>query len=473
MSKLSRVFLPLFVITVSVLVLIVAVVLFFVSPRSPETTSVVAEKESVVAESTHQTLPVAEPDLSKEMKEPTSGWYGSVSIADLIEECPEPFGFYASSKFVPLSAKCVSMLEPFFIDLPYIPENGFQWLKFPQRITYRRIFENPQWDRELVLAALQRPECLFEDGDKGIRADLRESCHAESFYVMASFAEICFARRDSRNLEDYDNFYGPRKHFWKSKVRDFNTSEQWEEHLTELATGADGQFNQTQYTRVKEEVWHTALVDHWYRHKCQEYDRDSMEIDWENDDSEYLVILESLLERLTDEPPAGRSRYSNHDVYVALNVIAAHLGDFSASLLYVSPYQHHLSYNVSSSLIHQVRKQHSWMSPFDDASTLQSWGRIQYRPDNVDNIEYEYKFFVDRSIEGLLKLDELGIEYDAAALVDQLCRRTPELTLNYWPRKPSCKNAIDRLSIGENVSFERGLKYEEFRSIAIELGVWN
>lgn len=472
MSKLSRVFLPLFVMAVSVLVLIVAVVLFFVSPRSPEITSVVAEKEPVVPELTLQTLPVAEADLSKEMKEPTSGWYGSVSIADLIEECPEPFGFYASSKFVPLSANCVSMLEPFFIYLPYIPENGFQWLKFPQRITYRRIFENPQWDRELVLAALQRPECLFEDGDKGIRADLRESCHAESFYVMASFAEICFARRDSRNLEDYDNFYGPRKHFWKSKVHDFETSEQWEEHLTELATGADGQFNQTQYTRFKKEVWHTALVDHWYRHKCQEYDRDSMEIDWENDDSEYLEILKSLLERLTDEPPAGRSRYSNHDVYVALNVIAAHLGDFSASLLYVSPYQHHLSYNVSSSLISQIRKQHPWMSHFDDAGNLRGWALGGLREMTHES---DWELFLRWHIKGWAELEELGIEYDKASLVDHLCRHLPYKYANSSEEeyKLSCKDAIESLSVGKYVTFEQGLKYEEFRSIAIELGVWN
>ena len=442
MSKSSRLSRPLLVITISVLIVIVAIALFFVLPRSPETPTVVAEEKPVVPEPTLPTLPQVEPMISPEVKEPPSVWYGPVTIADLIEECPEPL--WDST----LSEKCLSMLEPFFIDLPFVPENGFQWLIFPQRMTYRRIFENPERDRELVLAALQRPECRFEDGDKGIRADLRESCHAESFYVMASYAAICFSKGDSRILAlDYDFEQYPK------------TADHWEEHLTELATDSYGKFHPVQYTRFREDVWHTRLLDHWYPRKCWANDKRPIEIDWEEDHVEYRALLESLLERLTDKSRVRKNaNFRNRDYARALNVIAAHLGDFSASLLFVSSYQDHVGYFVSSTLVRQIKKQHPWMIPFERARSLRNWYDIG--PGRVETIQGTYTNYISQSIHALMKLDELGIEYEKESFVDQLCRRTPQEYAAAFMKEVqlSCKDAIEILSAGKNVSLKKRIE---------------
>lgn len=362
MSKLSKVDRP-WVVIISSFVFVIGsvVVLLVVILRSPETPTIVAEEEPVVPESTAL---VMDPEVFQEVIEPSDPWYGTVTLADLMEACPDPFMGREL-----LSEECRSMLEPFFIELPYIPELGFQWLHLPERMTYRRIFEAPQQDRALVLDALQRPECCFEDGEQGVRAELRESCHAESFYVMASFTSICFRMTDSRNIVDD---YGFKWYYEPTEVV--------EEHLTELATGLDGRLNQTQYTRFKEDVWHTALVDHWYRMKCEEYDSRSMTIDREDRDAEFRDLLQSMLARLSGGPPDRRTTgYRNADYDDALYAIAAHLGDFSASLLFVSRNQYHAGYNViSSSFFRQMIQQYPWRYELREARNLREWKPIQW-----------------------------------------------------------------------------------------------
>lgn len=78
------------------------------------------------------------------------------------------------------------------------------------------------------------------------------------------------------------------------------------------------------------------------------------------------------------------------------------------------------------------------------------------------------------SIDGLLELDELGIEYDMEALVDHLCRRLPNQYATAYKKAyaVSCKDEIESLSAQKHVSFKQALKYEEFKSIAINLGIW-
>lgn len=233
----SRVF---FVSSVAILTLfVVAIVVIFTLSNTPTKPSETTVTNLVNSNSLRSTL---QEFTAPEIIEGHHHFEPQVTIEDLIKACPEPFerGF---NGFGVLSEQCVSMLEPFFIELPYIPENGFQWLKFSDRISYRRIFDDPIQDRELVFDALSRAECRFEEGDV-IRPDLREVCHADSFYVYWSFVEICRGRRDSRDLrEDYD--------LYSSRVVNKPTAELWDAHVTELATGDDDHVNTAQYTRLK------------------------------------------------------------------------------------------------------------------------------------------------------------------------------------------------------------------------------
>lgn len=113
------------------------------------------------------------------------------------------------------------------------------------------------------------------------------------------------------------------------------------------------------------------------------------------------------------------------------------------------------------------------MIPFERARSLRNWYDIG--PGRVETIQGTYTNYISQSIHALMKLDELGIEYEKESFVDQLCRRTPQEYAAAFMKEVqlSCKDAIEILSAGKNVSIKKGLKYEEFRSIAINLGVWN
>ena len=404
----------------------------------------------------------------------------AITIERLIQECPEPFVFGLNG-FGVLSEECVSMLEPFFIDLPYIPNKGFQWLQIPDRISYRRIFEDPMQDRELVLDALSRAECRFEDGEI-IRPDLRETCHAESFYTYSSFIQICKWYRDSRDLFDYD--------LYSSKINIRPSAELWEEHLTQLSSDAEGNLNQAQYSRLKQDVWHTSLATHWYRRKCQEYDMKSIELDFEARDAEYYRLLTRVSEQLNIFPPLGLMPTETVSyTYDVINLMAAHLGEYSASIVYSQLFKEPF-FSVDISIVLANREQHPWMQYFASANKLKDFRIFPSTNEDVKSAstalergyfptlhpkqvesKTDYRNFTEDVLDGLLVLEEAGIDYDFPALIDHLCRRLPDdLGIG---NEFKCRNVIEELNSDIKLSFNKALVLDEFKKIAIELGVWD
>ena len=398
---------------------------------------------------------VLEPETSTQTEKSVP----QVTIEDLIEACPEPF-IWGYEGFGVISEQCVSLLEPFFIDLPYIPRNGFQWLQFPDRITYRRIFEDPRQDRELVFDALSRAECRFEDGEL-IRPDLRETCHAESFYVFSSFTKICRWYNNSRDLRDYD--------LYDSNINIRPTAGLWEGHLSELATREDGSLNLALYSRLKQDVWHTALATHWYRRKCQEFDLESIVLDSTGRDLDYYNILTTVAERLNIYPKLGaEGRQLESDTYHVISVIAAHFGEPSATVLYSAEKvgtEWWESRRVGSVLVAANHQQYPWLKTFRNVNKLTHYGLVR----SLDG-KWSYWGLIRVSINGLLELDEAGVQYDFEALVDQLCRRVPNS--RHVDSGFNCREAIEDLNSRTNMSFKKGLKLDEFKKIALELGVW-
>ena len=455
-------------IVVAITFTVVLIIKFGKTLEEPETSS-----ESLMTLPPRPSTSLAE-TTEPELVQQTTSINQRVTIEELIVECPEPF-VWGNNGFGLLSEQCVSMLEPFFIDLPYIPEYGFQWLDFPERITHRRIFQNPQQDRELVFDALSRAECRFEDGEK-IRPDLRTTCHAESFHAYSSFLEACLWYQDSRsNRRDYD--------LYSSRVDTSPTAELWEEHLTELATSEDGSLNKAQYSRLQQDVWHTELATHWYRRKCTEYDLNAIKLDRSQRDLEYFNTVSSIGERLGISPKLRDNKYiHDSDMYFVINVLAAHFGEYSASVLYSRKrvgQEIWDSRGVDYSLVSANRERHPWMKFFFKAADLSNFGKFVGDLPNHGilwgDTEYNRDFvkFVDRSIEGLLILDEAQVEFDLAALVDQLCRRLTDYENKQNDRNLTCRDAIEKLNTGPDVSFKKGLKLEAFKEIAIELGIWN
>ncbi|MCY3628235.1 MAG: hypothetical protein OXG88_11445 [Gammaproteobacteria bacterium] len=381
----------------------------------------------------------------------------SVTIQDLIRECPEPFA-KGTSGFLTLSEQCVATLEPYFIDLPYIPESSFRWISIPNRITYRRIFQNPERDRDTVFETLSRAECQFEEGNL-YRPDLQETCNAEAFYAYSSFYQICKNQSDVRNFYSYDLYSQPIVS---------PTAEFWEDHLTEISTGSDGSFSFKQFSRLKQDVWHTRLMQLWYRQRCESYDLSSILIDSKHRDVEQFRSLSAIRERLKIHLLGSKEDWA-HELhkYHVLNIMAAYYGEFSASLSYVQ--KHRGPYQLDDrSFVRALYQKHPWLLTFSNVSELKSYGYA-----DAKRFNWSYRGFISANFNRWLELDAAGVEYDFAALVDHFCRRLPAYRAeNSKGKAVSCREAIEELKEEEHLSFKEGLKLDEFEKVAIKLGVW-
>lgn len=385
-----------------------------------------------------------------------------IGIEDLMRECPEAVG---KTEQPELSEQCLVMLDSYFLDLRFIPQGGFPWLDLPNLVSNRRVFENPQQDRDLVLEALQRSECRFESGEQ-IRPDLSESCHADSFTAYAYFFNMCKLgwTAFSTTIKDvdwtkYDPVDNPNPAHWLDEV------------LALRATNNDGEMSRQQLSRLKEESWKSASQFYWQKLKCAEHDLASLLFDPWNRERE---IFEQLIEVGTNLDMTFSLRMSDHTertmnvyIYEVLKVIAAHLGEKTASLSYIRQ-PHGLGLSVSSSLIEFNHKQFSWLKHFHDAGSLWEFGSILVNESDPDE---GFTKFVDRSIKGLLSLDEAGVNYDLEMLVDQICRRAPVYIRDRRGEATSCRVAIETLKASATIGFREGLMLDKFEQVMLDLGV--
>lgn len=285
-----------------------------------------------------------------------------------------------------------------------------------------------------------------------------------------------------------------------------------------LATNELGVVNYSQYNRVKHAVWYESLAKRWYEYKCSTYDLDSITFKFVDPESGYNELLGTLDRRLRGLRGDVTVEHilSEAEVYDIIQRVAAHFGEPSAILSHdrfayvANPQGSPVDENINA-IFRENRRVHPWTKYWSDASDLKMYGlfsinrehpsmvlmsnkkeSIQTNSDgritaeklmNFDpNIQIEYEYhedrqysqLIDRTIDGLLVLDESGIVYDLPALVDHLCRRLPK----YWKdeqkfdTKFSCQDVVEELNARASVSFEEGVKLDQFKSTAIELGVW-
>lgn len=387
-----------------------------------------------------------------------------IRIDDLISKCPQLAGNDSHSD---LSEQCLSLLDSYFLDMRYVPFGGFLWLDLPDLISYRRIFENPRQDRDLVLAALQRTECQFETGDT-IRPDLGESCHAKSFTAYTSFYQICNSGRRAIKPSEFDVDWTD---FWK--MPNPNRVDWLDEVLIPRATNDDGVFSALQHSRLREELLESSLLYKWFRLKCDDHDLDTLLFDPMNRDRERYDQVSTISKQLDMSLMMEFDGISEHLMkglmYEALHGIAAHLGDKTASLLYTQTFGWVYGGRTENpSLVARNRELFPWMQHFYDAGSIWTYGSELA---NDPNPKEAFTKFLNRTIRGLVALDEAGVKYDLEMLVDQVCRRTPFFIKNGRDKIVSCQTAIDSLNSKESLGFKEGLMLDAFERAAVELGV--
>lgn len=385
-----------------------------------------------------------------------------IGLEDLMRECPQVLGRAVRAD---LSEQCLEVLDSYFLDRRYVPFGGFLWLKLSDLISYRRIFENPSQDRNLVLFALQRPECQFKTGDT-IRPDLVDSCDAESFTAYASFNQICGRLLGALTPWQFDVDWTEFR-----KLNDSNKADWLDEVLLARATNDEGVLSIRQHARLKEKLFESSFHHRFLRRKCDEHDLDTLMLDPMNRDREsYYDLVTNISKQLGMPIGLMSSRLMKVLTIQALYRIAAHLGDETASLLYNREGRSfRLAYTEDSSLIARTHELFPWMKYFFDAGSIWDFGSdVAADP----NPEEGFTKFLSRNIRGLVALDEAGVKYDLEMLVDQVCRRTPFFIRNSRSEKiVSCQSAIDSLRSEENWRVQEVMMLEAFERTARELGV--
>lgn len=100
------------------------------------------------------------------------------------DECPEPLDQSTNS-----NTECLEAIDQHFRNAAAYTIEHFGMISKESSFSYGEMFDDHKNDRELVVDALQRPECRLLEGP--IRLDLREICNADAFERFALLAELC------------------------------------------------------------------------------------------------------------------------------------------------------------------------------------------------------------------------------------------------------------------------------------------
>ena len=427
-------------ITVCVVVLISVVLVLLFNRSGSRSTATEAVTTNIKPTSQENTL-----DLSNETQlVPLPSLNVPTVDSILIQACPDPFGQPETDEFglerlkPNLSESCLATLDSYFMNMRFVPKGGYDWIELPGHITNGRIFANPRVDQELVFEALQRVECQFEEGGR-FRPDLKDSCHAESFAVYTSFFQICYLGERGLKLQDlvvdWSDYYESDRE---------TAVEKWDEVLATVSTNDDGDINTRQFTRLKEEVWETALLDEWYKKKCAEFEVDSFLLEPSGRNLSQYEQLRIVSDNFRMIVPWNAHEFTARRINVfmfdVLHAMAARFGDETASLLY--PNSREILSSVDGSLVDFNREQYPWSEYLYEAGNLGKFGR---HPIDFPGSQIEFTQFIERTIDGLAKLEEIGAKYDLGMLVDQVCRRVPPHVKAKTDRVVNCRTAIEEL----------------------------
>lgn len=388
----------------------------------------------------------------------------------LFQACPDPFGLPESDQFglerlqPYLSDECLATLDSYFMNMRFVPKGGYDWIELQGHITNGRIFANPRLDQELVFEALQRVECQFEEGSQ-FRPDLNNACHAESFTVYSSFFQICYQGERGLKLHDIIVDWSD---FYKSDRP--SAVEKWDEVLALASMNDDGEINTRQYSRLKEEVWETALLDEWYKRQCAEYEIDSFLLEPASRNHQQFEQLRIVSNNLRMNLPSKANEFTSRRINVfmfdVIHAMAARFGDETASLLY--PNTREILHSVDKTLVAFNRKQYPWIEALHEAGNLGKFGRS---PINFPGSQKEFTKFVEATIEGLTALEESGTIYDLGMLVDQVCRRVPPHIKAKANQDVNCRTAIDALRANVNLDVQNISMLDKFEREVLELEI--
>lgn len=429
-----------------------------------------------------------------------------VSMVDVIRVCPDNATISRNSRATWSTAsfteECWETLETHFNHKEYVGHRNSEWIKFPNAMTHRRVFEDPKHDRDAVLAAIEQPECQF-DSDPMVRPELNDTCQAESLTAFAAFTAACGIQRNYLHDDDIThesafrgNMYldkGQRNPNWNGSGVEAVIARMENIHL-KFATNKQGIINSKQYDRYAIYRSESILYSLWMNRKCAEFDIDTLLISSDGLDRtlyDRIVNIGEVLGVAEDElsdPPRRREVAEN--LSRVMYSMAAHYGDFTASLSEVA-----FDPSASAGLKTYLSQQHPWVENASFIVHESDFGReIVYSSEPLQDLVK----LLTRSMNGLVQLDDHNYKYDLPWLVNQFCNRmvgafnkhaimrdmnsenqsdeTQRLRNHLQAEGPNtdyinCQQAIEIINSESLLEFRQSVKLDEFERVARELEV--
>ncbi|MXW54600.1 MAG: hypothetical protein F4X44_08240 [Gammaproteobacteria bacterium] len=314
-------------------------------------------------------------------------------------------------------------MDEYFENLP-LESSDTTWISLPNRLTYGRVFKNPELDRNRVLQALEETQCRLEDGET-VRWDLSQSCKADAFANLSVFLWTCDKHSNSARPADYS---------------------------VDMSEDADLEFSRPEYyKRILHRTIVRILENHWLRNKCSGYELSEMRFDATRDQKQY-ELLRSIAERL------GEDRFPSDaptETFV-LKSLAARLGDLSTAVIYYETPSQRKADDSWSNHMNSVWPWRNTLREIDETTR----NRAILLPDKV-------RYLLRMGISIAISLQESGLEFDWDHLVRMVC--APQKT-----EEAICKTAIEE----RKLTFEWDQKsemetIEKIETVARELGLYD
>ncbi len=347
-----------------------------------------------------------------------------VDIFDLLDACPKFFG--------ELSEECMKALDFYFPEKPLV-HPALDWVEFPDALTYDTIFSNPAGDRERVFAALENPECRFEDGK--IRVDLKETCDAEAFARFSKFLEICEFGGDPGDFREIQ-FKFLEEHF--HQLRHEANEPKF------VSQEDDTAMNLTRTERLRRE-WHLEME--WRTERCTE----PMD--------QVLAVRNVLQTEMLKEIGLRFNIDPNSDTVMGTMQSTRYIGSFRV----LRSIAHRLGADETVSSTYRpsldTRDLH-WDNHISETRPwLDSWERMLGKPSRLGGVQV--------AIDLALSLDDLGAEFDWNYLVERVCHK-------FSSDQTSCQTAIAEIRMSTDWSEKRRHQaLDEFETRALELGLYD
>ena len=316
-----------------------------------------------------------------------------------------------------LSEDCLTALEKHLYTVnPFTwraYHSEFSFIVLEDSFTFARAFTDPEDSLQLVIEALDNPDCWLDNGTK-INWELKDTCHAEAFINYAEFYHTCYGLGAVPQLV-------------------------WADPPT---------------TELFEQMWKTHLEEHWVEQHCAKFGPELAihQVYPEQFEKLFAIIDSRQIKKTEFSSDKERQHYEflsaiwtepsnqQHLVYQTMLELASRLGDPTASLTHSGKPFGQLSGILTS-------------KPWQELRSLKTLSKER----------------VEQALTFINLLEHLEVDFNWDWLVEHLCSVKSQSKSG---DQLSCRSLIYDLYTVDKVEGRRLELVNKFEKVATKLGVY-